>query len=460
MSFATQWQKAVQNIRGDLSFDDNAEQLRKLLQSRLLTLTDLRDNPEKFFLAHRLLAERAPVLGPGFWIRFTVQYNLFAGTVLAIGDDEQVAQLAEMQAGGLLGCFALTEKLAGVSSGMVVQTTATYDAGKDCFVLDSPTAGAEKNWISQGATADKAVVIADLRVGGKSYGAHGFLMDFRKGGKLVDGIEVGDMGRKTVGNDLDNAWIRFKNVTIPKNALLRQYCDVVDGQYVAKKKGIRPIEMIGQRLFSGRIAVAQAAVTFAQQLVKMTQQYSDNKACWTPGGDAPLSNVPQLRGLYEVAHQRLAGVANFLLAVEAQLNECLRKTAIPSLELVEAIAVGKVKGVETAIDVCFQLKQEVGSYALMGDTGFEQMDFLQCCKFAEGDSRILMQKIARDRMHAFKKKKSISGDPKEVELCGKLAAAMSTRGEGAWDEEWQTVYELAGVVCDRVVGKWAPSARL
>jgi len=69
-----------------------------------------------------------------------------------------------------------------------------------------------------------------------------------------------------------------------------------------------------------------------------------------------------------------------------------------------------------------------------------------------------MQKMARDRMRAFKK--SGSGDPKEVELCGKLAAAMSARGEGAWDEEWQTVYELAGVVCDRVAGKWAPSARL
>lgn len=32
---------------------------------------------------------------------------------------------------------------------------------------------------------------------------------------------------------------------------------------------------------------------------------------------------------------------------------------------------------ETSIDLCFRLKQDVGSHALMGDTGFEQMDFLQ-----------------------------------------------------------------------------------
>jgi hypothetical protein len=58
--------------------------------------------------------------------------------------------------------------------------------------------------------------------------------------------------------------------------------------------------------------------------------------------------------------------------------------------LIEAIATGKVKAVEESISLCFRLKQEVGSYALMNNTGFEHMDFLQCCKFAEGDSRILM----------------------------------------------------------------------
>jgi hypothetical protein len=36
----------------------------------------------------------------------------------------------------------------------------------------------------------------------------------------------------------------------------------------------------------------------------------------------------------------------------------------------------------------------------MGETGFDNMDFLQCCKFAEGDSRILMSKITRDRLKA------------------------------------------------------------
>jgi len=46
----------------------------------------------------------------------------------------------------------------------------------------------------------------------------------------------------------------------------------------------------------------------------------------------------------------------FMYNVEAQLNECLRENKIPSMKLIEAIAVCKVKAVELAIDYCFRLK--------------------------------------------------------------------------------------------------------
>jgi hypothetical protein len=52
--------------------------------------------------------------------------------------------------------------------------------------------------------------------------------------------------------------------------------------------------------------------------------------------------------------------------------------------LVLAIATCKVRAVETSIALTFRLKQEVGSFALMSDAGFRHLDFLQCCKFAEG----------------------------------------------------------------------------
>jgi acyl-CoA oxidase len=67
------------------SHEAAASRLRRLVRSGILKLTDVRDNPERFFAAHRVLSEFATRLGPGFGIRFTVQFNLFAGTVVALG---------------------------------------------------------------------------------------------------------------------------------------------------------------------------------------------------------------------------------------------------------------------------------------------------------------------------------------------------------------------------------------
>ena len=83
---------ASMDIHG-ITYEKSAERMRTLLKTGLLKHADLHDNPERFFLAHRLLAHHAPKLGPGFWIRFTVHYNLCVGTVLALGNPQQVEDL-------------------------------------------------------------------------------------------------------------------------------------------------------------------------------------------------------------------------------------------------------------------------------------------------------------------------------------------------------------------------------
>mmetsp|Transcript_51514 Transcript_51514/g.103449 ORF Transcript_51514/g.103449 Transcript_51514/m.103449 type:complete len:110 (+) Transcript_51514:589-918(+) len=104
------------------------------------------ENPEKFFLAHRLLSTMG--LG-GFGIRFTVQFNLFAGSIVGLGGPEQVKALSALQESGELGCFLLTETQAGVLSGLIVETTATWNQEAQQFVLHTPSDSAAKNWISQ-----------------------------------------------------------------------------------------------------------------------------------------------------------------------------------------------------------------------------------------------------------------------------------------------------------------------
>jgi acyl-CoA oxidase len=357
-----QWTAAVKVVNHECAYTDSASQLRKLIKTKLLKFTDAQDAPDKFFEAHRLLVG---LESPGFSIRCTVQYNLFAGTVIGLGGPEQIAQLEQMQEKGELGCFALTEKLAGVNSGLVVQTTATWDKGKQAFVIHSPTEGSHKNWISQGLTAEKAAVIADLRINEKSHGPHAFLVDMRDSetGKVMPGITLGDMGRKTTGNDLDNAWIKFDHVVVPKSSLLNRYADIRQDAYVQTTKERMRIEVIGQRLLTGRIAIAQAALQFCAKLYAQTKQYTDKKKCWAPGGEPVLGSIPHIAALYKEAESTLEILQDFCLVVERALSKCLTQGTIPDAKLVQAVAVAKICAVEHAITLAFRLKQEVGSYA-------------------------------------------------------------------------------------------------
>jgi len=437
---------------------ESGNALRQLIQSKLLLFTDMRDAPERFFAAHRLLASR--ILG-GFGIRFTVQFNLFAGSILGLGGPEQIEMLDEFQERGDLGCFALTELSAGVLSGFIVETTATYDPELDGFVINTPSRGAAKNWISQGLVADWVVVFAQLSIGGEQKGPHPFLLRMRNAfGELAPGIIVEDMGEKTVANDLDNARLSFDNVFAPRSALLNRFCEVRDGRYAQVGTEPMRIEVIGQRLLTGRLAIAEAAIVGVRAFFVKTRAYADVKLVNSMSGPKPLSQLPQLQVLFARAEKQLRVLERYTASVEARLAMHLRSGSIPEEDLVEAIAVCKVRDIEVATRLLHELEEEVGSYALTADSGFMYKDMLLCCKFAEGDSRILMQKMARDELKRFQRRGQLGAlggmlqlDPvlrRKAVLTFKLAravlAAPSVR-EG-FETEWEKVYALADAMCD------------
>jgi len=246
------------------------------------------------------------------------------------------------------------------------------------------------------------------------------------------------------------------------------------GEYTQSNAKIKPFEMIGQRLYTGRVAVAQAALSYRRQLFADTKAYADAKRIpnFAKGGEPTyLSSIPQLRALFEEAEETAALLESYVGACEEQLVPLLREGGVPSEELSHMIATAKVKAVEHSIDLCWRLKQEVGSFALMGDSGFGSMDFLQCCKFAEGDSRVLMLKMARDRMRKFAKEAKAgvpmrAGEEEEVERCAALTKSLSA-AKGykkleleLWDTEWRAVYDLAEAVMSRTLEQTMASALL
>eukprot|EP00658_Telonema_sp_P-2_P068829 TRINITY_DN5781_c0_g1_i4.p1 TRINITY_DN5781_c0_g1~~TRINITY_DN5781_c0_g1_i4.p1 ORF type:complete len:178 (-),score=61.45 TRINITY_DN5781_c0_g1_i4:194-727(-) len=155
--------------------------------------------------------------------------------------------------------------------------------------------------------------------------------------------------------------------------------------------------------------------------------------------------LPQLSSLYDQADDAFDYIQEYTQWCEAQLCKCLRAGTPPGAALMEAIGVGKIRAVETTVQLCFRLKQAVGSYALMLGSGFEWTDTMQIAKFAEGESFVLMQKLARDRV---KNRKAVDGTSKEEEaLCAELRGVSGME----WVAKSDEVYALAELVMDRVM---------
>lgn len=447
----------------------SSKQLRNLVKSNVLRFTDMSECPEKFFLAHRLLSTIG--LG-GYGIRFTVQFNLFAGSIVGLAGKEQLKMLDEIQDKGQLGCFLLTEAQAGVLSGLIVETTAHWDANSQEFVLHTPNDKAAKNWISQGYTAELGVVIANLIIEGKSLGPHPFILTMRnEKGQLLPGIRIEDMGIKTVANDLDNARVWFDNLRMPKSALLNKFCDIVDNKYVQVGNEKMRIEVIGQRLLTGRQCIAEAALFSARILHMKAEQYARKKICNGLNGETSLYSMPQVKSVFEKSYKELDYMIGFTAAIEERLNEHLRNGTIPEADLVDAIAVCKIRCIDVSIQTSQALRLEVGSYALMHNTGFELMDMLFCCKFAEGDSRILQMKLVRDRLKRLKKEGFASAisqifgnDRTEVISALKLAKKLSPAGKDLnkmvklMDENWIEFYNLSELIEKRHMRNQKPSS--
>lgn len=492
-----QFAKAVEQSVSGFSIsgappDKAAECLRRLLRKNVLIYTDIRVRPDRFFFAHTHLSKLySTLLGPGLGIRFTVQYNLFGGTIVELGTSHHLEFLKESQAKGHLGCFALTESFAGVNSGLVVETVCEWDPDASEFILHTPTEDSRKVWISQGAVAEYAVVVANLVVNKANKGPHAFFVQLRKDGILNEAVTTGGMGEKTISNDLDNAWFSFNKMKLGKNALLNKYVDIVDDKYTytSTGSGTSPFEALAQRLYTGRLVIAQSSLAFARNLFNSAREHTGRKHRWVPGlekppdktqwADAPtLDSLPQLDHLFRLADNKLGRMERFTDKVQEQITTELANSALMTDEVGDAAAIAKIYCIDTAIDLCQRLKQEVGSYALMAKTGFEYLDYLYCCKFAEGESRILMQKLARDRVKHYVMTQKVRKGPsktaatsgpadtttndEEVGICIMLSnrLANSESPLDTWNEHWQDVYRLADLVSARRIDEWLNMARL
>ena len=207
--------------------------------------------------------------------RLAVHFGLALRAIERNGSDEQVEEWAEsIRSCKYLFGFAMTEMGHG-SNVPMLETLATYqDDGTGDFILHSPTETSAKMWIGGAAhTISHAIVYARLIVKGVNKGAHAFIVPLRnmETWRTLPGVVIGDCGPKMGQHGVDNGWILFSHVRIPKKSLLSRYAHLSDaGVYSAPPNA----QLAYASLIDGRCSVLLSSGEILRVALTIALRYS------------------------------------------------------------------------------------------------------------------------------------------------------------------------------------------
>lgn len=270
-------------------------------------------------------------------VKAGVQWGLFGGAVENLGTERHhAAYIQKIIDLDLLGCFAMTETGHG-SDVQSLETTATYDAETQEFVIDSPTPSSRKDYIGGAAeTARVAAVFAQLITNedGKptGYGVHCFVVPIRDAdGNDLPGVTTADCHYKGGLPGVDNGRILFDHVRVPRDNLLNRYGDVAaDGTYSS------PIESNGRRFFTtigtlirGRVTVGGSAGAATRVALDIATRYGLQRRQFSaPADDSDDSdNESEVLVMDYLVHQRrLLPLIAKSYALQFAQNELVSKT--------------------------------------------------------------------------------------------------------------------------------------
>ena len=262
-------------------------------------------------------------------VKAGVQWGLFGGAIENLGTERHhEAYVKKTISLELRGCFAMTETGHG-SDVQSVETTATYDAGTEEFVIDSPTPTARKDYIGGAAqTATMAAVFAQLITteDGEqvNHGVHCVLVPIRDAdGNDLPGVTTSDCEYKGGLPGVDNGRIVFDHVRVPRVNLLNKYGDVApDGTYSS------PIDNPNRRFFTmlgtlvrGRITVGGSAGAAARVALDIATRYALQRRQFSaPGEDTEVLIMD-----YLVHQRRLFPLIARSYALQFAQNELVSK---------------------------------------------------------------------------------------------------------------------------------------
>jgi acyl-CoA oxidase len=356
-------------------------------------------------------------------VKVGVQFGLFGGAVLHLGTERHHREyLADIGAGRLLGCFAMTEHGHG-SDVAELRTTATFDPATDEFVIHTPEDDARKEYIGNAAQdARMAAVFAQLVTAGESHGVHCFLVPIRdQDGAVLPGVRIADCGPKAGLNGVDNGQLWFEDVRIPRGNLLDRYAQVAaDGGYRTEIENStkRFFTMLGT-LIQGRVSVAGAAASATKVALTITTRYAERRTQFqAPGRDGEVvlmdylthqrKLLPALARSYALhfAQSRLVETLHelFTETVSSDGRAEYRQGDDPRRRELEARAAG-VKAAATwhatrTIQLC---REACGGAGYLSENRLADLKAdTDVFTTFEGDNTVLMQLVAKELLTSYR----------------------------------------------------------
>lgn len=321
-------------------------------------------------------------------------------------EDQQSKWLPLAYKMSIIGCYAQTE-LGHGSNVQGLETTATFDPATDEFVMHSPTVTSTKWWPGGlGKASTHALVYARLITDNKDHGIHAFIAQIRslEDHTPLPNVTVGDIGVKFGNggyNTMDNGFLRFDHVRIPRENMLMRLATVTkEGKYVQSDKprqlGYGAMVFVRQGIVIDASIYLSRAVTIAVRYSAVRRQFGKKDE---PGEIKVIEYRTQQAGLFPLLATVYAyrAVGFWMKLLYADVMERLKKNDFSTLPEVHACTAG-LKSITTSAtaDGIEQCRKLCGGHGYLCASGLPELYavYVPACTY-EGDNTILLLQVAR-----------------------------------------------------------------
>ena len=321
----------------DQSAEFTADQVQKLGELGFLGM----QTPEEFggsgldTISYVLAMEEVSRGCAATSVTMTVQNSLVCWPLARFGTaDQKRLYLPRLASGAALGCYGLTEPVAG-SDPASMGTQAVEDG--DSYVLNG-----SKIFISNGGVADIAIIWAQTHRELKHKGVTAFIVE-----KGMPGFEVGAEEHKMGIRGSNTVELYFKSCRVPKASVLG---GVGEGFKIAM-----------MTLDGGRIGIAAQAVGIAQAAMDEAVKYAQQRKAF----GRPIGELEGIQ--FKIAD----------MAMEIQASRLLTYLAAAAkdsgVRFSQQAAMAKLHASETAVRVSHAAVQVHGGYGYLRDFPVERL---------------------------------------------------------------------------------------